>query len=59
MTGIINGAFLAALESILEQLLPRDDDEGINDHERAANDLVREWFENGKAETKSQHCCAN
>ena len=51
-TGIINGAFLAALQGILEQLLPRDDDEGINDHERAAKDLAREWFENGKAKTE-------
>ena len=51
-TGIINAAFLAALQGILEQLLPRDNDEGINDHERAAEDLAREWFENGKAETQ-------
>jgi hypothetical protein len=51
-TGIINGAFLAALESILEQLLPREDYESVYDHERAANDLAREWFENEKAETQ-------
>jgi hypothetical protein len=48
-TGIINGAFLAALQGIQEQVLPRDDDD---DHERAAEDLAREWFENGKAETQ-------
>jgi len=50
-TGIINGAFLAALQGILEQLLCRRDYEGVYDHEHAAEDLARGWFENGKAKT--------
>jgi hypothetical protein len=38
-TGIINGDVLAALQSILEQLVPREDSEGISGQERAAEDL--------------------
>ena len=37
--GVINGDFLAALQSILEQLVPREDSEGIYGQERAAEDL--------------------
>jgi len=45
-TGIINGAFLAALQGILEQLLcPRDFDARFQ-HEQAAEDLARGWFKN-------------
>jgi hypothetical protein len=51
-TGIINGAFLAALQSIVEQLLPQEDYESIYDQEQAAKDLAREWFENGKVKTQ-------
>lgn len=36
---IINGDVLAALQSILEQLVPREDTEGIYGQERAAEDL--------------------
>jgi hypothetical protein len=51
-TGIINGAFLAALQSVLEQLLNRRDYESPYHHEEAAEDLARSWFENKKAETQ-------
>jgi hypothetical protein len=50
-TGIINGAFLAALQGILQQLLCRRDYEGL-DHMHAAEDLARGWFENERARTK-------
>jgi hypothetical protein len=49
-TGIINGAFLAALQRILEQLLCRRDFDGFDDH--AADDLARGWFRNKKAKTQ-------
>ena len=55
-TAIINGAFLAALQGILEQLLCRQDYDPDSDfiyvHSRAAEDLARGWFENKKAKRK-------
>jgi hypothetical protein len=51
-TGIINGAFLAALKGILEQLLCRRDYKVPYGHEHAAEDLARRWFENEKAKTR-------
>ena len=51
-TGIVNGAFLAALQGILEQLLCRQDYEFPYYHGEAAEDLARGWFENKKAKSK-------
>jgi len=51
-TAIINGAFLAALQGILEQLLCRRDTDVLYDHEHAAEDLARGWFDNKKAKTQ-------
>ena len=51
-TGIVNGAFLAALQGILEQLLCRQDYEFQYYHGEAAEDLARGWFENKKAKSK-------
>jgi hypothetical protein len=51
-TGIINAAFLAALETILEQLLSPEDYEHAHHQEQAAKELARQWFENAKAKTQ-------
>jgi hypothetical protein len=51
-TGIINGAFLAALRGILEQLLWRRDFDGYDDHEKTADILARGWFGNKKAKAQ-------
>jgi hypothetical protein len=51
-TGITNGAFLAALQSMLKQLLNRRDYEFPYHHGEAAEDLARGWFENKKAKSK-------
>jgi hypothetical protein len=51
-TAIINAAFLAALQGILAQLLcPRDFDDSY-EHEHAAEDLARSWFDNKEAKTR-------
>jgi hypothetical protein len=50
-TIIINNARLAALRGILEQLLCRGDYDGTYDHEHAAEDLARSWFDDKKAKT--------
>jgi hypothetical protein len=43
---IINNSRFAALRKILEQLLSRQDYNGYEEHEKAAEDLARGWFEN-------------
>jgi hypothetical protein len=50
-TFIINNGRLAALRGILEQLLCRRDYDGTYDHEHAAEDLARSWFDDKKAQT--------
>jgi hypothetical protein len=49
-TVIINAAFLAALQGLLEQLLNRRD--FAYDHEHAADDLARGWFANKKSKAQ-------
>ena len=49
---MINSSRLAALRRILEQMLRRRDFDGYDDHEQAAEDLARSWFENEKAKTQ-------
>jgi hypothetical protein len=50
--GIINGAFLAALQGLLEQLLNRRDFDPAFDHEEAAEELARGWFANQRAKSQ-------
>ena len=49
---IINGAFLAALQGLLEQLLNRRDFDPAFDHEEAAEELARGWFANQRAKSQ-------
>jgi hypothetical protein len=51
-TVIINNSRLAALRGILEQLLCRRDFDHLYDHEHAAEDLARSWFDSKKAQTR-------
>lgn len=51
-TVIINNSRLAALRGILEQLLCRPDFDHSYDHEHAAEDIARSWFDNKKAQAK-------
>lgn len=51
-TIIINNSCLAALRRILKQLLHRQDYNDYENHEDAAEDLARGWFENNKAKTR-------
>jgi hypothetical protein len=46
--GIINGDFFAALQSILEHLVPREDSRAYKAKSWPPKILAREWFENGK-----------
>jgi hypothetical protein len=48
----INNSRLAALRSIVQQLLCRRDFDGYDDHEHAAEDLARSWFSNKEAQTR-------
>ena len=48
----INNSRLAALRSIVQQLLCRRDFDGYDDHEHAAEDLARNWFSNKEAQTR-------
>jgi hypothetical protein len=50
--GILKAAFLLALQGIVYQLLSRQDYDGFDEHEIAAEKLARGWFENEKAKTQ-------
>ena len=49
---ILSNSRLAALQGILQQLLYRRDYDRSSDHEHAAEDLARGWFEKDKAKTQ-------